>query len=528
MRSKIAYPTVTGTIGGSGGNFYSPELSTDFLELPQSIDEQRNYYRHWYAAHPFVGQAIDLHTELPLSKIRLGSPKAKSKELAARSLDFCEKWCKRIGTLHRLLEIVHDYHLLGEVFVFAEDNNPDMPEDVRSELIREVNDDGVVEKWVERKDANEREVAWLQRNYKGWTAIRVLPPEQIHMEAFPFTDERIIELIPDSKTKDIVSKAGMGDPNAERITNSMPATVVDAITQGQNIPLNTDPDAGSFVFYMARKKSQYEPRGHSILERCLRALVFEDHVRQSQASIAQRHMTPMRVVWAADMDVRDVEDLREQIDMSLADPDYSIITNFELNWQEMGAENRLPDWTNVFERVDRLLYAGLGVTESLLSGESSYSGDRLNLEVVNTRYLLLREIIQEMVEEHFFKPMCRRMGFVEEDEYGDLNVIYPSVSFTRLGLRDNQETFEHLFALYQKGSVDVGTILELLNLDPDLVKKRLMADMWSVNDATFNELVRGVLTAAAEKIMSNTDVVRIIAEKLELKYEPPKEGDGRF
>ena len=44
--------------------------STDFLELPQSLDEQRNYYRFFYRSDPFVGQAIDLHTELPLSKLR--------------------------------------------------------------------------------------------------------------------------------------------------------------------------------------------------------------------------------------------------------------------------------------------------------------------------------------------------------------------------------------------------------------------------------------------------------------------------
>ena len=86
---KLGFPTVGGSIGGSGGNFYSPELSTDFLELPQSLDEQRNYYRFFYRADPFVGQAIDLHTELPLSKIRLGLPKAKDRELAKKAMDFC-------------------------------------------------------------------------------------------------------------------------------------------------------------------------------------------------------------------------------------------------------------------------------------------------------------------------------------------------------------------------------------------------------------------------------------------------------
>ena len=126
MRSKVAYPSVGGTMGGSGGNFYSPELSTDFLELPQSLDEQRNYYRFFYQTDAFVGQAIDLHTELPLSKIRLGMPKSEDREIAQSSIDYCERWGKKIGLLHRLIEIVHDYYLLGEVFIFVEDTSPDL------------------------------------------------------------------------------------------------------------------------------------------------------------------------------------------------------------------------------------------------------------------------------------------------------------------------------------------------------------------------------------------------------------------
>ena len=270
LRSKVAYPSVSGSVQGSGGNFYSPELSTDFLELPQSLDEKRNYFRFFYGADPFVGQALDLQTELPLSKVRLGMPKAKNRDIAQRSLNFCAKWAKKIGLLHRLIEIVHDYNLLGEVFIFCEDASEDMPQDITQEIFRVLQEDGsVAEEWQDRQDANERAVKWLKRNYHGWSAIRVLPPEQIHMESYPFTDQKLIELVPDSKTKDIIHKAEAGDPQAQRIVDSMPSMVVDSIRKGENIPLNTDPESGSFVFYMARKKSQYEPRGHSVLERCI-------------------------------------------------------------------------------------------------------------------------------------------------------------------------------------------------------------------------------------------------------------------
>lgn len=531
QRSKMAFPYTNGTVGGSGGNFYSPELSTDFLELPQTLDEQRNCYRFFYDNDTFVAQAVDLLGKLPLSKVRLTMPQARNRDLAERSLRFFEKWARRVHLLQRLGEITHEYNLIGEAAIFCEDSSPDMPRDIWEEPVRAVLPDGSLqETWMSRNkgDARERAVEWLKKNYKGWTNIRVLPPEQVKVETFSFTDEKLVQFIPDSKSKAIVQKAQEGDPNALRIANSMPPEIIESITTGQPITLNTDPDAGSFVFFLANKKSQYDEHGKSILQRCLRTLVFRDKVRQSLTSIASRHMTPYRLVYAEDMDEEQTEALREQVDLALQDPDYSIITNFQVNWEEMGADQRLPDWSWVFEMTDRWLYAGLGVTESLLSGESSYSGDRIHLEVLNTQFMFFREVLQEMVEDYFFAPMARRMGFVEEDEDGDILPVIPRLSFTRLALRDNQETFESLMNLYQKGSLDIDVILELLNIDPVTTKEKLQRDLFTLNDASFNEVLRAAYSAVGQSLAENSDLPEKIAQNIRLHYEKKAEEGGRF
>ena len=529
MRAKVAFPTSGGVSAGSGGNFYSPELSTDFLELPQSVDEQRNFYRFFYDYDPFVGQAIDLHTELPLSKLRIGMPEAKNRDLAEKSMRFCTKWVKRVKLLQRLMEITHEYNLLGIANVFCEDTNPELPREIREQLIREITAEGdLIERWEEFPDANAREIKWLTQNYKGWSRVTVLPPEQVRVESFPFTEEKLVELVIDSKTKAIINQASNGDERAMKIAKSMPQAIIDAVFEGTNVPLNTDPDAGSFVHVLARKRSPYEPNGKSILGRCLRTLVFRDKVRQSLTSIASRHMTPYRLVYGLDMSDDQTEALREQVDLALQDPDYSIITNFEVNWQEMGADQRLPDWSWVFELTDKQLYAGLGVTESLLSGEASYSGDRIHLEVINTRFMLLREMLQDLVEEYFFAPMCRRMGFVEEDEDGNLQVIVPKLSFTRLALRDTQDTYDALFNLYQKGSVPIDVILDLLNIDPITAKEGLQKDLFTLNDSSMNEALRAVYGKVGDMLADGSEVAEIIAKNLGLKYEKPKEEGGRF
>ena len=519
-----------GSMEGIGGNFYSPELSTDFLELPQSLHEQWNYYRFFYRSEPFVGQAVDLHTELPISKVRIGMAKAKDRDLAVKATRFCERWAQRVNLLDRLLCITHERNLIGVVNIWCEDANEEMPRDVREEEVRILSEEGeAIEEWQVRGDADDRAVAWLKKNYKGWTSVRVLPPEQIKMQSFNFTDERIFELIPDSKTQAIIEKYQQGDKDAKRIVESMPPAVVKAVVEGSNIPLNTDPMAGSYIYCLVNRKSDYDPQGRSILERCMRILVYRDKLRQAQTSIASRHMTPIRIVYGEDLDIADVEALREQVDMALQDPDYSIIANFQVNWDEMGADQRLLDLSSEYDLTDRQLYAGLGVTEGLLSGESSYSGDRINLEVINTRYMLLREQLQDFVEKHLFEPMCARMGFIEEDEDGEERTIVPTLSFTRLALRDNRDTFDALYNLYQKGSLDVDTILELLNLDPVAVRERIERDLFTVNDPTFNEVLRGIYGDAGRAIAENSDASEKIAKVLGLKFEKPaEEGGGRF
>jgi len=139
----------------------------------------------------------------------------------------------------------------------------------------------------------------------------------------------------------------------------------------------------------------------------------------------------------------------------------------------------------------------------------------------------LREVLQDMVEEHIFKPMCRRMGFIEVDEDGIEKVIYPSLSFTRLALRDNQDTFDALFNLYQKGSLDVDVILELLNVDPITTREKLKRDLFTLNDSSFNEVLRGVYGDVGRALAENSDAVEKIAETLGVNYEK-KEEEGRF
>ena len=44
---------------------------------------------------------------------------------------------------------------------------------------------------------------------------------------------------------------------------------------------------------------------------------------------------PIRIVWAEDLNDNQIDNLREQIDLAMADPDHIIITNYEVHWTEI-------------------------------------------------------------------------------------------------------------------------------------------------------------------------------------------------
>jgi intein/homing endonuclease len=426
----------------------------------------------------------------------------------------------------------HTFQVAGfsthNCFVFSEDADwkDDLPPDEAERKKQEA---------AQRSQFLKEKYGIVDKNplFKGWRKLLILPPDQVRVRKLPLSDDVAIEYMPDPETRKFLTSDIPIDPTdpSRKIKSTVSKELQEAIRQSGVIPLDTDPNSGSHVYHLARKKSQYEPMGVSIIERYINTLVLMDKLRKAQTSIASRHMTPMRIVWAEGLNPDDVDNLREQVDLALVDPDFSIIANYEVHWEEMGSQGRLLDIESENESAMNRLFAGLGVTREILTGEGSYSGSRISLEIMNNQYLLFREIIQDYVENNLFKPVARKKGFVEYDEYGNETLLYPHLSFTRLAIRDNEQFFDAAFQLYQKGSISVDLILDILNIDPDSTKEKIEHDLFTVNDSIFNEVMRNIYTNVAAPLVEKTDLVQKLAEYLKLKMneeEKPPEGTSRF
>jgi hypothetical protein len=733
MRSRVGNLNKTaGFLEGGNGfaniadssniNYYNYEFPVDSLELPQSRPEELRYYRIAYDRDPIVARAIDLHTEIPMSKINLDKPKCSSEEFADYVFDFFQGLANRTRMFEMFLHATREYWYIGEGFLYVEDDpdiepceaakkefaktrnqkrvNKDVGEGSENDevsfngpMLQETNslnnkksssyklskllkvseehiannidrlllqtqldimntedaiksrklavklarrvtrnglektaedppapgagappaggdtpadgsapepgadgaggeggedggpllgaeggeggddmggtppmggggggggnplagtplgdkvDDAMAEqntqdpellelrkydkllrkqkelleelKTLKENRAKDKEIFGHVTNsdYPGFDRIQLLPPENIEIQVDPMDGPQIF-FKPSERQKQMYLDAKDIDPS-----------VKDNLEQNGTLPLNMDPMRGSYVIHFARKKAPFEPHGRSILQRCMRTILYRDKLRQVQTTLASRNMTPKTLIVAPGVGGGELLALRAHIDEAKADPDYTVVVNYECTWNEIGSEGRLLVLDSEWAHTNQDLAAGLGFTPEILTGEGMYSNSRIQLEILNTTYLQFRDMLSDIIENLIFKPIAMKKGFYEIDKYGRPRWIYPKVSFARMALRDSGDLYEMMYNLYIKGSIPIEIILEFLSIDPEACKRKLEEDLFTVNDSKFNDfLVSWYNTIANDpRLVDQTDIIERMTKNLGLKPRDAEDDQG--
>ena len=355
-------------------------------------------------------------------------------------------------------------------------------------------------------------------DYLGLDNIRTLPPEQIEIKNDGESGEN---------TPSIYYKPPEQQKQQYTEDERVPQHVKDMLQENGAILLNQDPFRGSYIIHFARKKSGYELHGRSCLQPVLRTILYRDKLRQAQTMIASRNMTPKRLIIAPECPTSELAALRAHVDEAIADPDYTIVVNYDCQWNEIGSEGRLLALDGEWAHTNSDLAIGLGLSPEILIGEGLYSGNRIQLEILNTRYLQFRDLIGGLIEDNIFRPIAMKKGFYETDKFGRPRWVYPKVSFSRMALRDSGDLYDMLFNIYSKGSLPVGTILEFLNIDAETVRRQLEDDLFTVNDSKFNELLGALYSSITDVIIKKTDLWKRLAKGMNLD-EVEEEDDANL
>jgi hypothetical protein len=468
------------------------EQNGGILYWPVTLKEKYEWYRYWQRTDAYCGRALELLSDLPMSKLSLNMPKmeGKPKELKKKIHGFFTGMCDKLNLFQTLQAILFEYNMIGNCYLFHE-WNPKL---------------------------------------KMWDRVVMLPPEEVSIFQYPFSENARVEYRPQRLMTLIEATKNAPDEMMSdlhrQIIKSVPEEIVNMIREEGCIVMDSDPSTGSFVHHLARRRSPYLDLGASVLERVLVPMLMKENFRYTQLGLATRNMTPKNKISAPGLTDEQLGDLRLQFDLSYLDPDFAIITNYDWDWQQVGADQRLLDLQAEYEMIENHVFAGLGVTRELLTGEGTYTGNKITVEILNTVFLLTREILQNYVEKALFRPVAEAHGWYDTDEFGIKTYFYPKLGFNRLSIRDNQEVFDSLFQLYQKGSMPIDIIYELFNLNTDEIHERIYNDLFTVKDATFNRVLEEVNVEVGRGLVEKTDILPRVAKYLHLNMAQPPEGEG--
>ena len=480
----------TANVCGGGSNvknsapgFYHPEFEPSSILLPRDYREINAWCRYFYKYDALVGTAVDSHAELPMSSIRTTLPPSKDKEKSRRIQQEYEEMCSTEGIdlFNKLLQMGVEYYKLGNVFPFA--------------------------RWSEQKNR--------------WSKLTLLDPDYIELEKLQFTDVMRVDLTPNEQMKKIINN-GPENPKTGVLFKAIPEDVRELIQAGKKIPLNTDPLNGSHVAHIAYKMADYDLVGTGIIERNFKTLIYKDRLRQSQDAIAARHLTPKHLIWADAAGLADLGMIREQIDNAFADPDYAIITNYELHWDLIGTSQGLMQLESEWNWINEELLIGLMVNKSFLLGEGSYANGQTVLEVMNQKYSIYRERIESYIIQYLFLPMAKRNDWAEYEtgtvkKGKRIRWMYPRIKWNRINFVDDTAHKQMLSQMVTQGQVDLQTWLECFGLDAETIKDRLKRFEGTPLDINYFAMMNGASTEAGRILAPSIAALRASEQGLEME-----------
>jgi len=221
--------------------------------------------------------------------------------------------------------------------------------------------------------------------------LSILNPDWMEVKLdILFGGKSFISLIPDETLKQIcVSK------KPPEIYNRIPQHLRQLVVTAQPIPLNNNS-----VTHMKHDEIPYMAYGRSLIASLFPTLAYQDKLRQAQWIVADRHILPIKVAKVGS-DTRpagpaDIADTRRQLAVTANDPNLTLVTHHNFNYEWVGSSGKILQLTKEYELVEKAIVNGMGVNDALLSGSGpSYCIPQYSRILTNNGFKNLDEFNQK-------------------------------------------------------------------------------------------------------------------------------------
>jgi hypothetical protein len=429
--------------------FYDPEITTTAIFLPKDIKRNNRWCRWFYDHDEVVGAVLDVHAELPYSKARI---KVKD-PIIQREIEDC---LDRTNFFSMLPLIDLEYMKVGEVFI----NNH----------------------WND--------------SLGMWDNIVIHNPDYMEVKYSPFADqESVIELTPDQELRSLIYSTR---PEDQRLKKRLPADVVKRVLTGRNIILNPDE-----ITHIARRSNPYDIRGTSMIRRLFRVLQYQDKLRESQITIADNFIYPLKLFKLGDKqrgwipNANHQKALAQMLQQANFDPNFSLIYHYGLEVEYITVADKILKLDKEWTQIDEMKFIALGVSKEFLTSGTTYAAANVGLQTQLARYRAKRDLFElRWIRDKFFRIMAERNGWYTRDAReitGQFRVgrskeelrkrlILPELIWDKkLAMRDDSQYLTFLNNVYAqgKGPISVLTLLMAmgLTLDDELSNKEKQKEL---------------------------------------------------
>ena len=350
---------------GPSRKWYEPEYTGLSLLLPKNRLQKNRWRRYFYTYDPIIGGVIDLHAEMPHSPARLFG--IDDQEI----LDHYNKAVERVDLWNILPEITREYLKIGEAFPYL------------------------------RWDDSE----------KNFSHIILQNPDFIEIEQSMFIDEGDkYYLTADPRIKTLIEG---NEPLYRDIKSKLPIDFLRAIFYGEKMPLPFDEN--DLFIGLIKRNSPGDVRGTSIIDRTFKYLIYEDKLLDSQIAIADNTIFPIRIFKFGNENWTPNEDqlaaFQEILLARKFDPDFYFLTHNAVTYENHSLNSDVMNLSAEWDRIDKSKMVSLGVSQTFLTGESSYASAHIAFQTAISRYRTLRSMIESQFLNKFFYTIAERAGF---------------------------------------------------------------------------------------------------------------------
>jgi len=139
-----------------------------------------------------------------------------------------------------------------------------------------------------------------------------------------------------------------------------------------------------------------------------------------------------------------------------------------------GNSGKILQLTKEYDLIDSAIIKGLGVNDSLLSGEGpSYSQAAIGIEATIKRLKTVQNLIADWLCEKVYRLEAQMQGFYKKDLSGREILDYPTIRWDDLNLRDKSQQNQLYMQLWDKKIVSTQFICEQLDIDYDVETERV-------------------------------------------------------